>query len=182
MSFWLSHRTWSRRYGLEDGVSIFLSLLLVFVLLVCIYPLRMVFSAFFAWASGGWLPTDFELQTRGELLGLFIIYGAAFACLTLILAMLYNHAWRKRDRLSLSSVEKAYTLEEMTLFFIAAGTGLTSVLFASLLPENLALLSGFTYATLPISMPLTSSRFKKRAHMLLIAEQQRDTEVAESKY
>ncbi|MEJ2055586.1 MAG: TMEM175 family protein, partial [Calditrichaceae bacterium] len=59
MLFWIGHRTWSRRFGLEDAFSIFLSFALVFTVLVYLYPLKIVFSAFFTWISGGWLPSNF---------------------------------------------------------------------------------------------------------------------------
>ena len=38
---WWSHAAWSRRYGLDDGRSVLLSLLLVFLVLVYVYPLRL---------------------------------------------------------------------------------------------------------------------------------------------
>ena len=46
--FWSGHRKWSRRFGLEDGRSIILSFALIFVMLVYVYPLRLLFSALFA--------------------------------------------------------------------------------------------------------------------------------------
>ena len=42
MMFWLQHRQWSRRYGLENTGTILHSLTLIFVMLVYVYPLRMV--------------------------------------------------------------------------------------------------------------------------------------------
>jgi uncharacterized membrane protein len=48
-SFWHAHRQWSRRFGLEDGWTVLISLALVFVMLVYVYPLKMVFGALFHW-------------------------------------------------------------------------------------------------------------------------------------
>src|ERR1700737_5236171 len=42
--FWRGHWTWSRRYGLEDGVSIFISWAMLATILIYIYPLRAVFG------------------------------------------------------------------------------------------------------------------------------------------
>jgi uncharacterized membrane protein len=42
MLFWLSHRQWSQRYGMTDTVSTFLSLGKVFVILVYVYPLKLM--------------------------------------------------------------------------------------------------------------------------------------------
>lgn len=52
--FWAGHLRWSRRCGLEDGPNLTLSLALVFVVPNFIYPLKLVFSAFFASITGGW--------------------------------------------------------------------------------------------------------------------------------
>ena len=65
MSVWVSHRKWSRRYGLEDMISILISLVLIFIMLVYVYPLKLLFSVLFAWISGGWLPSQFSLHKMG---------------------------------------------------------------------------------------------------------------------
>ena len=40
--FWHGHYRWSRRFGLEDGTSVILSLLLVFLVLVFCTPTSFV--------------------------------------------------------------------------------------------------------------------------------------------
>ena len=44
---WYTHAIWSRRYGLEDGTSIFLSGCLIFLVLIYIYPLRLMMQGLF---------------------------------------------------------------------------------------------------------------------------------------
>jgi len=51
--FWTGHRRWSRRYGLEDSAALIISLSLIFILLVYVYPLRLIFSAMFSWITSG---------------------------------------------------------------------------------------------------------------------------------
>ncbi|MEZ5519918.1 MAG: TMEM175 family protein [Dokdonella sp.] len=60
--FWRAHADWSRHYGLNDRHSQRLSLLMVFLVLVFIYPLRMFFGAFFEWISQGMLPTQLSIS------------------------------------------------------------------------------------------------------------------------
>ena len=43
--FWNAHNVWSRRYGLEDRASTVTSLAFLMVVLIWIYPLRMVISS-----------------------------------------------------------------------------------------------------------------------------------------
>src|SRR4051795_12174130 len=51
--FWRGHWLWSRRYGLEDGTSIFISWALLATILVYIYPLRAIFGSMFYLLSDG---------------------------------------------------------------------------------------------------------------------------------
>jgi hypothetical protein len=53
MTFWMGHWSWSRRFGLEDGRSIALSCLLVFLVLVFVYPLKFLATLFSHYLSGG---------------------------------------------------------------------------------------------------------------------------------
>ena len=45
MVFWNGHHRWSRRYGLDDRATIVLSCVLVFTVLVFVYPLRYMSNA-----------------------------------------------------------------------------------------------------------------------------------------
>ena len=78
MMFWLSHRRWSRRYGLENSKTIWPSLALIFVVLVYVYPLRMIFEGWFSGLSGGYLPTSFSITTYDQVRMLFVFYSAGF--------------------------------------------------------------------------------------------------------
>src|SRR5258705_615006 len=51
--FWRGHWLWSRRYGLEDGMSIFISWALIGTILIFIYPLKAVFGAVWYMLSNG---------------------------------------------------------------------------------------------------------------------------------
>ena len=104
---WWSHAGWSRRYGLRDGRSVVLSLLLVALVLVYVYPLRAMFSSFFAWLSGGWLPGGFAIEDGRDLALLFGAYAVAWGTLGLVIVALYRHAWRMRDALGLDPAERA---------------------------------------------------------------------------
>jgi uncharacterized membrane protein len=164
-SFWVAHRKWSRRYGMEDTASTVISLCLIFVMLVFVYPLKMVFSALFNWVSGGWFPTSFVLHEPQDLLGLFMIYGAGFAALTAMLSLLYVRALR-RPSLNLDAFERIKTREEVWSFAVLAATGLLSALMAWVCPPRVAIFAGFAYCTLVISMPLVAIYYDKKAEPL----------------
>jgi uncharacterized membrane protein len=87
--FWLGHYRWSRRYGIEDTGSVVLSLLLVFLMLVFLYPLRLMMSGAFHSVSGGWLPGEIVITRIAHLQFILVLYGVAFLMMSgVLLAML----------------------------------------------------------------------------------------------
>jgi uncharacterized membrane protein len=162
---WVGHRQWSRRYGLEDGWTTLISLAMVFVMLVYVYPLRMVASAFVSFVSGGYLPTSFTMNSSRDLTGLFVVYGVGFAFQTGMLALLYYRALRARQ-LCLDELEALRTREEIVSHGVFAATGLVSSLVAGLLPTSIGIWAGFVYPTLSITMPIVATRYQRLADRL----------------
>lgn len=137
MLFWSAHATWSRRYGLDDGKSQRLSMVLVFLVLVYVYPLKILFGNFFAWISRGWLPAAADLQTLDDLRGMFVIYGIAFATMSWCVASLYRHALACADRLALSPDEIAWTRAEVVRWHYTIAIALLSIGLAFALPARI---------------------------------------------
>lgn len=162
MIFWLSHRSWSNKYDLEDDVTIFLSISLIFILLIFLYPLRLIFSTLFTWLSDGWFPTRFEFKTLTELISLFAIYGFGLFAISGIMALLYFRSYVKRVFLKLNEFEIDVTKTKFTGLLLTSITGLIAAFFALLLPENIAMLSWFVYLTIPIHRSLVNRFHKKR--------------------
>ena len=111
--FWRGHADWSRRYGLDDRRSRTIGLWLVFLVLVFVYPLRMVFGAFFHWISDGWFPANLQLETLHDSQVMFIVFAVAFGSMGAALFALYVHAWRLRDVLELDSRETLIARDAM---------------------------------------------------------------------
>src|SRR5437763_8718739 len=61
--FWRGHWLWSRRYGLEDSVSILISWALIVTILIFIYPLKAIFGAVWYFIISGELVHQFSLHT-----------------------------------------------------------------------------------------------------------------------
>lgn len=107
--FWRGHADWSRRFGLNDRHSQRLSLMLVFIVLVFIYPLRMVFGGLFQLISAGWLPSHVHLETAADARLMFIVFAIGFGAMGTCIALLYRHAWSQRELLKLDAVELLVT-------------------------------------------------------------------------
>lgn len=160
--FWVGHRKWSRYYGLEDMTTILISLSLIFVMLVYVYPLKLLFSALFSWISSGWFPSQFSIQYQYELVNLFIIYGIGFFVMSILMSLLYLQAKSAKNKLNLNSNEIILTNLEIASWSTLAITGLASALFAAIMPSNINVFAGFVYMTLPVSMPMVSIHFYKK--------------------
>jgi len=169
-SFWWAHRLWSRRFGLEDGVTSLISLAMVFVMLVYVYPLRLVFSAFASWASGGWLPSEFTLTDPRDGTGLFVIYGVGFAAQTGLLALLHVRGLKVADALGLNAAERLMTRQEVVMNLVLGGTGVLSAVWAIVMPVQLGVYAGFWYMTLPVTMPVLATWYARRVQKLVDGE------------
>ncbi len=115
MMFWLQHRNWSRRYGRENSRTVLLSLAFIFVVMVYVYPLKVVFEGMFFSLSDGYLPASYQLETYSDLRGMFVIYSLGFLAMSLILSQLYRATLRNRDFLGLNSIERLNTKISMTV-------------------------------------------------------------------
>ena len=164
---WLGHRKWSRRYGIENNLTIIVSLGLVFVLMIYVYPLRLVFSALFAWISGGFFPSEFSITSVGELANLFVFYGLGFAAISFLLAILFFQAIKLKDVIFLDEIEIIETKYETASWFVMSGTALLSTLFALIMPLSIAVFAGFVYLLLPAIMPAISIHYSKKVEAKL---------------
>ena len=162
MMFWLQHRQWSRRYGLENSRTILYSLTLMFVMLVYVYPLRMIFEGMFSNLTGGFLSTSYEIETYNELRMIFVFYSVGFLAMSLLVSQLYRTAMRSSDLLALNQIELRKTRIEMQVWALAAGFGLLSVLLALTLPDALVVAAGYMYFGLFPAMRLPAYLDRRR--------------------
>ena len=160
--FWRGHWLWSRRFGLEDGVSIFISWALIFTMLVYVYPLKAVFSGMFYSLSGGQFGARIAVHTVGQGRALFALYGAGFSAIALEIIFLNLRAWKLRVPLRLNEREQILTWNEMIGWGTPATIGLLSLLLALILPWEKLAWSGWIYFSLALLVPL-QRRLKKRS-------------------
>lgn len=103
---WMGHRFWSRHFDIEDHKSVVLSLMLVFVVLLYVYPLRLMFSLMFAGISGGWLSErDVTIGTVQDLRGAYLVFGIGLAAISLIFIALFRHALSQAAAIGLDANE-----------------------------------------------------------------------------
>ena len=126
---WNGHYRYCRRYGLDDGMARFLTCVMLFLVLFYVYPLKFLFnfsitSLFF---GGSAQPVS---MTRLQFSTLLVIYGLGFAAVYFAMTMLYVHAYRLRDALKLTELEKFDTRYQIFRLITLVAFGLIAALLA----------------------------------------------------
>lgn len=168
--FWVAHRKWSERYGLDDTTSTILTCLLVFIIMVYVYPLRAMMAVSLNSMTDGWVPAELRLETYPQVRGIFVIYGIGWASANATLALLNYHAFRLATSLRLNALEIFETRAQFIAWSMVGGFGLISILISSLVPDDLIGLAGHAYFGLAIVMPLYGRRRARQRHRILHPE------------
>jgi uncharacterized membrane protein len=132
---WYTQYRFFRKYGLEDATTVLLTLVLLFVVLCYIYPLKFLYTA-----SLG------DSVTGPDLRLLFVIYGVGLAATFAVLLLMHANAYRQRERLGLNALERAETRLAMWELGAVAAIGLLSGAVAQLpLGQSFGLAAGGVY-------------------------------------
>jgi uncharacterized membrane protein len=142
LGVWEKHYRFFRRFGLQDGRTMILNGLLLFVVVFYVYPLKFLSTVMFAHLIDEPNAAMIRAEDSPRLLA---IYGCGFATIFALYAALYLYAYRRRSELSLSPLETALTRNEILRNGLMASLGLSSVGLAEFLPSRLAGLAGFMY-------------------------------------
>ena len=158
---WYRHTQWSRRFGLQDGFTTFLSLCLVMLVLVFLYPLKLVFIGMFAWLSDGYLLTREYSTSLAELANLFVYFAAGFVFLAIIFFSFYWNTLKKSELLGLTEYEKYFCKGESIYWVILALVAILSGVLAKNLTGKAIIAAGFTYIILLVIFPVLRRIRKK---------------------
>ncbi|MBJ7597207.1 MAG: hypothetical protein DLM67_12855 [Candidatus Nephthysia bennettiae] len=159
---WYAQYRFFRRYGMQDSITVLLTLALLFVVLVYVYPLKFVFRLAFN-------PSPDAIATRDIPL-LFTIYGLGFTAVWILLSLLYVNAYRQRHSLGLTAWE-AFATRLTAVEHLAVGVfGLLSAALSYLVPEPLTeVVAGFSYFLIFVPQ-IVLGRFRNRARQRFPAE------------
>ena len=165
---WSRHRAWSLHYDLEDGYTLRLSLLLVFLVLVYVYPLRLLLSIMMDSLSGGVLVEQpVVVHEIWELRAAYVVFGIGYAGIALVFVALYRHTLRVADGIGLDAAERLVTrMTEMRWCGVLVVAVFSAVL-ACVLPFDagtawMASIPGFAYWLLFFNVALLRRRYSAR--------------------
>jgi hypothetical protein len=144
---WNDHYTFCRRFGLQDGFVRALTCVLLFIVLLYVYPLKFLFNLFI---NGMVLRGARGQLTLAQGTTLFVIYGLGFIAIYFALTALYLHAYQRRGELELTPLETLDTRWEISGMLCHAAIGVASVVIA--LAQKFGNLPGFIYLSLFVIM------------------------------
>jgi uncharacterized membrane protein len=154
---WYAQYTYFRRYDFEDVWVVALNLILVFVVLVYVYPLKFLYVAVFN-------PNQIQLRPD-QVHQLFIVYGAGFAAVFTLLALLHVHAYRSRVQLDLTQLEDYELRASILLYASIAAIGVVSALIAFFLPDESSL-AGFIYFLIAVPSAVAGTMVGRRRRLV----------------
>src|SRR5262245_11274230 len=148
---WWRHYRFFRKYDLEDGPVIAMTGFLLFVVLFYVYPLKFLWSTFFAQFGRG---ITEDVLRMSQVPALFEIYGLGVAVVFGILGVMYWHAYSRREDLELSAVEVVDTRVDIYRNAAIACIGLVSVataaIFSRAAPRDVGI-AGYMYFLIGIT-------------------------------
>ena len=127
---WYTQHIFFRRYGLQDGLTVLLNGLLLFVVLFYMYPLKFLFTLLMNemfWGGGVSHVGDGTsvpmIADASEAAKVMIIYGIGFSAIYTVFVLLYIHVFRKRKVLKLTEEEifdcRSSLVENGLMVFVA---------------------------------------------------------------
>ena len=160
--FWRGHWLWSRRYGLEDGVSIFISWAMIATMLIYIYPLKAIFSSMWYLLSSGRVGHMLGAHSESQIRTLFAVFALGFTAIALEMVLLNLRAWQLREPLRLDTTERSITRHEVAGWSIPVGVGIISLVLALSLPIEHIEWSGWIYFSMAILVPSHKAYSKRK--------------------
>lgn len=148
--FWSHHRAFGRLTARRDGPVMWLSLAIVFLMLVFVFPLRLLCETALGRVSGGRLPGGEALGSFTDLQTLYLVYGAGFGLMSGLYALLFATAARAPD---VTADARREAVTSVRIWGAIAGLGALSAASAALVDVRaVPWLPGVIYALAPVAV------------------------------
>ncbi|MFY0685906.1 MAG: DUF1211 domain-containing protein [Cyclobacteriaceae bacterium] len=135
---WYQHYIFFLKYGLQNIKVVIINTILIFLILVYVYPLkflsRFVFEFYGMLITGNsnTFSTTFGLESTSDVAFLLAVYGFGAAMIFMCLAWLYRYALGRKEDLDLNEYEEFMTRASMRTNLLLASIPLTSACVAAL--------------------------------------------------
>lgn len=170
---WFQHYLFFLRYGLQDTKTVVINTVLLFLLLIYIYPLKFLARFLVQLYTGFLFGESNDIQyfggdmTNDNMQLLMVYYGAGATMIFMALTALYRHAYRLREDLELSEYEVFCTKSSILQNLLMSLIPFISTLISLIRPfgegwVNFAI-AGFAYMLYPPVMIVFGARQSKKS-------------------
>jgi hypothetical protein len=149
---WFNQHKFFRRYGLQDATTVWLNAALLFVILFYVYPLKFLFSFLIDIFTGGHgevrLPNgnvEEMIENNQQMGSLMLIFGFGYLAVFGVFVLLHLHAYRKREQLELTEIERFDTISSIQESALNCGIALVSISIVILAGARYSGLAGICY-------------------------------------
>lgn len=157
--FWWTHRSYSRVRP-DGAVPLLISLAVVFVVLVYVYPLRLFSDVFVSFLAGDAQSGGGPVRSITVMRDLYLIYGAGFTALAMLFLVGFVHAGGAARRAG-DETARTYAADGASVWVVLSIAGALSVTLALLLTPDASTwmvgLPGMAYALIPVGIGIASA-------------------------
>lgn len=167
---WFNQYKFFRRYGMQDNFTVILNTVLLFVVLFYVYPLKFVFTFLVSMFTGHHALVRLSngtvqsmVETEAQVASMMLVFGIGYFAVFGLFVVLYWHAYRNRERLSLNELEIFDTRTDIREGALNVGIATLSILMA-VIARN-AFFAGMAYMLCPVVMSahgMMTGRRRKR--------------------
>jgi uncharacterized membrane protein len=147
---WNNQNIYFRRYGLNNAYVTFLNALLLFVVLMYVYPLKFLFMAIFSQGKYNDHGHLVNMITQQQQSTLMYVYHSGYAAIYTLFLLMYTHAKKNAARINLTAAELFETDSFIIVNLFNALLGIAGVLVVLFAPEEYKGSSGFIYMLIPL--------------------------------
>ena len=163
---WNGQNTFFRRFGLNDSVTIALNGMLLFVVLIYVYPMK--FLATLMFTSNTYVHNGqvmHMITEPSQTVTLMLIYGTGYSVIYLLFYLMYRNALRMAAHLKLSPKEIFETKTIAVINLISVFIGIVAMSMTLILPVQYSGWSGFFYFLIPVSYSIWYSYRGKKSRL-----------------
>jgi len=148
-TIWNNQNIYFRRYGLNDAYVTFLNALLLFVVLMYVYPLKFLFTALFSNGEFNDHGHIGRMITDEQQPALMYVYHSGYAAIYILFFLMHVHAKKNTAEIKLSPAEVFETDTFIYANLFNALLGIIGILIVLLAPLKFKGSSGFIYMAIP---------------------------------
>jgi len=169
---WHEQYMFFRRYGLQDTRTTFYNMVLLFMVIYLVYPLKFLFYSLAQGFQGTVIVNGESLprfSDESELSQLMIIYGIGYFIIYAIMGLMYAHAVKRKNDILLTPLEVYNTKTHVYTYIGRLGVVVISLAFAiyGLTHSGIfAFFSGISYSLIGFVMWLVRGSREKKIKVL----------------